>query len=118
MFVWRLELGIEDAAPGFGADLSQPRVVSRLVADTLWRREGGRAGRVGEVRVGAVELVAHAQVGHLHQAGRGAQQVARLDITVNDLLVVNCQERERGKGRSAGRVSIGWEHSYHKNHTR
>ena len=58
------------------------------------RRERWRASRVGEEGVLPVELVTYAQVGHLHQAGRSAQQIGRFDITVDDFLVVNWEKKE------------------------
>ena len=60
----------------------------------LGRGEGRRPGRVGEVGIAAVKLVAHTQVGELHQSvGRDAKQIAGLDVAMDDLLVVNCNKR-------------------------
>ncbi len=75
--------------------LSGPWFVAGLVREALRRGEGGGAGRVGEEGVAAVELVADAQVRDLDQALRRAQQVGRLDVAVDDLLVVNYDKQNK-----------------------
>ena len=74
--------------------LAQERVIARLVREALWRGEGGRAGRVGEEGVGAVELVGDAQVGDLDEAVAVPEEVAGLDVPVDDLLVVQVLQAE------------------------
>ena len=59
------------------------------MGEALRRREGRGSGRVGQESIFAVELVADAEVGDLDLAGVGPQQVARLQIPVDDLLVVD-----------------------------
>ena len=83
----------------FSANLSGPRVVSRLVCETLRCGECRCAGRVGEEGIMAIKLVADSEVGDLHQPVWGRpEQVAWLDVAVDYLLVVDWYMQQKKVG--------------------
>lgn len=55
------------------------------------RRGPCRAGQLGVV---PLKLVADAEVSNLHMAVVPQEQVGRLDVPVDDLLIVHCRERQ------------------------
>lgn len=60
----------------------------------LWCHEGWRPGRAGQQSVVALELVAHSEVCDLQVAVVAQQQVGRLDVPVDDLLVMHWEKQK------------------------
>ena len=69
--------------------LPRIRLISEFMCQAFRRGECRSSCRVRQEGVFADELVAHAQVCNLDFAGVRPQQIARLQVSVNDLLIVN-----------------------------
>lgn len=64
------------------------------VGKRLGRHEGGRAGRAGQQGVIALKLVADPEVCDLHVTIVAQQQIGGFDVSVDNFLVVHCEDKQ------------------------
>lgn len=84
-------------SPGSGSHLSTEALAG--IGNGLRGHERRGPGCAGQLGVVPLKLVADPEVGDLHMAIVPQEQVGRLDVPVDDLLIVHC--RESG-------YSVGW----------